>query len=457
MNVKIKILSGFFIIASVALLSGCGCKPQNPKQYSLNLEVWGVLDDRETLNKIFEVYKKTNPNVEKIEYKKITYDTYKKELIEAMASGQGPDIFLLHNTWLSGFSDKTVPAPGEILTEQKFRNDFVDVVADDFLVNGQIWAAPMSVNCLGLYYNKDLFNEAGITSPPKTWDEFVEDTEKLTKFDEFNAIKQSGAAIGTAYNINRSTDIFNLLMLQNGTKMFEGDRAAFDRALSVGSSYVSSGENALNFYTQFAKTGSPSYTWNSNLHYSLDAFAESTVAMMFSYPWNIETVKSKAPKLNFAIASVPQFESGVKANYANYWALAVAKNKASTVDDKVRVAEAWKLIKYLATRPEGEASYISSFGQIAQTEDPNFDPGLFYAQNNHQPSGRRDIIEKQKTDPMIGVFAVDNLIAKSWRQADPEGIEQIFAGMIDSVNRGEAKASDAIHTAATRVNALTGR
>ncbi|MDQ1283862.1 MAG: hypothetical protein QG620_210, partial [Patescibacteria group bacterium] len=81
MGIKTKILFIFCAVASLVFLSGCGCKPQNPKQYSLNLEVWGVLDDRDTLNKIFEVYKKTNPNIEKIEYKKVTYDTYKKELI----------------------------------------------------------------------------------------------------------------------------------------------------------------------------------------------------------------------------------------------------------------------------------------------------------------------------------------------------------------------------------------
>ena len=90
MNVKIKILSGFFIIASVALLSGCGCKPQNPKQYSLNLEVWGVLDDRETLNKIFEVYKRD------VRGEKDTNPQDEREICEIVKKETGSDFVFIY-------------------------------------------------------------------------------------------------------------------------------------------------------------------------------------------------------------------------------------------------------------------------------------------------------------------------------------------------------------------------
>lgn len=440
----------------VLVISGCSCKKPPQNQYNLKLEVWGILDDRDALLPIINNYRQTHPAVTTVEYKKFSSDTYKKELLDALASGQGPDIFVIQNSWLPQFKDKIVPAPviDGVVNEQEFRQDFVDVVADDFVKDGQIYATPLSVNTLGLFYNKDLFNQAGIVAPPKDWNQFIDDVRKLTKLDDFGQITQSGAAIGTAYNINRSTDILTLLMFQNGTTMSDdAGRASFDQSVNVNGQNISPGENALNFYTQFAKLKSFNYCWNASLHYSIDTFSEGTVAMMFNYPWHISTVKNKNPKLNFAVAPVPQFEGGFKANFANYWGYAVAKNKStdnvsvvSADMDKntLRQQEAWKFLTYLTIKPDAKNG----------TDSSSFDPAAEYAKKTKSPAARRDLIEIQKSDPEIGVFATDNLIAKSWQQKDSDSTESIFAEMIESVVKGETTVSEAIRTAKHRVNNL---
>jgi multiple sugar transport system substrate-binding protein len=460
MKNKLKLILPLLLICGLAVISGCGCKQANPKQYRINLEVWGFDDNSDDFAEIFGNYKKLDPNIESIEYKKISADTYRKELIEAMAAGQGPDIFLLHNTWLPEFKDKIVPVPADILNEQKFRKDFVDVVANDFLDKGQVFAVPLSVDSLGLYYNKDLFNVASITSPPKNWDEFVSDAEKLTKVDATGQISRSGAALGTAYNINRSTDVLNMLMLQNGTEMLDSNgMVTFNQTQAVNGKMISSGENALTFYADFARSGSPKYSWNKSMHYSIDAFSEGNLAMMFNYSWHIKTIENKSPKLNFAIAPVPQFPGSLPANYANYWAFGVAKNKisstnSSNVTNDIRVSEAWKFLAYLATKPEKPIEIKSNMAGTSQIVSSNYDPASVYAQKTGKPAARRDLIEIQKTDPKIGVFASDNLIAKSWKQSDPDQMEAIFSEMIDQVNRGQSTVHDALETAAKRAEQL---
>ncbi len=467
MNLKIKIVSSFFLIVSLMMLSGCGCKQTTPHLYSLKLEVWGTLDEGDALNEIFENYKKINPNIASITYKKIATDTYRKELIDALASGQGPDIFLLNNTWLSSFKDKIVPAPvaPKVVDEQKFRNNFVDVVASDFLENGKMYAMPLSVDSLGLYYNKDLFNQAGITSPPNNWNEFISDVRKLTHVDSFGEITQSGAAIGTAYNINRSTDVLNLIMLQNGTSMIdERGRVNFSNSTIVNNQTLFPGEEALNFYTQFADSNSPNYTWNPSQHYSLDAFSEGKTAMMFNYSWHMATITDKAPKLNFAVASVPQFTNALRVNFANYWAFAVAKNKTpqttsqnstTPVSNEARVNEAWLLLTYLTTKPDGSFVPTSTGTGLGKTVSANFDPAKSYLSKTGEPAARRDLIEEQKNDPRIGTFALDNLIDKSWKENDPISIEAIFAEMIDQINKGQSGVSDALKKASVRVQSLS--
>ncbi len=451
----IKIIVAVFFLGGVLLLSGCGCKPKNPHLYDLTLEIWGPMDYKEALSKTLTAYRKINPNVAKIEYKIIPVDNYKKELVDALASGQGPDIFFIRNNWLPSFQDKIVEAPSvaPIINEQEFRSNFVDVATADFIRKGKIYAVPLSVNSMGLFYNKDLFNQAGIVSPPATWTEFIQDVNKLTKIDAFGKIVQSGASIGTAYNINRSTDLLTLLMLQNKTKMV-------DERGKVGLDSLN-GEKALEFYTQFADIRSPNYTWNSQLHYSVDAFAEGASAMMFNYPWHIKTVQHKASKLNFAVARIPQIKGNSPVNIANYWGLAVAKNKVAqsasnkiTISNKTRVKEAWNFLTYLTVKPNGGFVMAKSGNKLGNTIQPDFDPAKDFLQKTGEPAARRDIIQEQESDPWIGGFAKDNLITKSWQENDPEVIEGILASMIDQVNRGKVTIKDALKVATRRIQTL---
>ena len=465
LKIKQKIIATFLLMFVVVFLSGCGCKPAAQQKYNLELEVWGLFDDSDVYNNIFNVYTTyVNTNVARINYRKFTPDTYKKELIDALATGQGPDIFLIHNTWLPIFGDKVLPAPAQILDEKRFKENFVDVVSDDFLYQGQVYAAPLSINTLALFYNQDLFNEAGIVSPPTTWEEFVADSKKMTRTTVGNNVSRSGAILGTAYNINRSVDIVSALMMQGGAKMVDMERgiAFFDNVVKVEEENISAGENALDFYTQFARNSSSMYSWNMNSHYSLDAFSEGWAAMMLNYSWNIATIQAKSPNLKFSVAPMPQLEGKQTINYANYWAFTVSKNKIlnanyaqskslSSISNEARVAEAWKLISFLTTKMTGTALDVAKQkGAISM----DYDPTIEYLKKVNTPAARRDLIEMQKKDPVMGVFAVQNLTAKSWYQIDPEAVEAIFLNMIDEVNKGKSTVREAIKSAGARVTRL---
>ncbi len=456
MSTKEKIIIGsvaLVIIMAIAALFIFGRKAPSAHPYKMTLEVWGPVDDSDTFTQIFSTYKTLNPQITEITYKKISYDTYKQELVDALASGQGPDIFLIDNSWLPGFQDKIVPASPTVLNELTFRQNFVDVCYKDFFASGAVWAAPLSVNSLALYYNKDLFNIAGITSPPVTWDQFTDDARRLTRINAANnQIIQSGAALGTTANINRPTDILSLLLLQGGSQIVDpsGKVTLNDSQMVNGINY-SPAVNALNFYTQFASTGSSHYSWNSQMHYSIDAFSEGNLAMMFNYSWQLPVIRSKSPKLNFGIAPVPQFPNSVPIDIANYWGFAVAKNKISQgVTNSVRATEAWDLIKFMTTKPE-QAWVAPSVGLGGGAVDPKFDPAVKYLVKTQQPAARKDLIEAQKSDPTLSAFALGNLIARSWYQKDPDANETILTDMIDQINKGQSNIIDAITVATQKI------
>ena len=77
------------------------------------LQFWGTFDDAGLYQQQIRDYRKLHPNIT-IEYKVIPFPDYEKNLISAFAAGSGPDIWLMHNTWLPKHQDKITPMPEQI-------------------------------------------------------------------------------------------------------------------------------------------------------------------------------------------------------------------------------------------------------------------------------------------------------------------------------------------------------
>lgn len=411
------------IFGLAASFPGCKDEPLN----EVELEFWGVFDDSDVWRSLISEFNQEHPKT-KIKYYKKTFLTYEKDLLEAMATGRGPDIFMLHNTWLPKYEDKISFAPEDIITFKEVQDNFVDVALNDFTLNNSIAAIPLSVDTLALYYNKDIFNTLGIPQPPTTWTEFLDDVEKITQKDERGNIIRAGAALGTARNINRSTDILSLLMLQSGVSMADKEKkkATFDEPVLLEGEQYYAGERALEFYTDFANPLKSVYTWNNRMHYSIDAFYEGKAAMMLSYSYHIPTIRAKAPYLNFGIASMPQIRTSTNnVNFANYWGLTASRNSQES-------ERAWQFIAWLAQKENSQK----------------------YLELTEKPAARRDLVLNQKTDPDLGVFAQQSLSAHSWYQVDNLAIEQILADMIESVVIGETTLREAISRASSQISLL---
>jgi multiple sugar transport system substrate-binding protein len=394
----------------------------------VTLEFWSVFDDSEVYKPIIDAFQKQYPNVA-INYYKKSIDTYEKELVDALAAGRGPDIFSIHNTWLPKHVDKLMPAPDTMITPSRYSEVFVEAAVQDFVSDGKVYAFPMSVDTLALFYNKDLFNGAAIAQPPVYWTDFNTAVEKLTQRDAKNNILQSGAALGTARNINRSTDILTMFMMQSGAKMLSDDKsfAAFDQpvSLSSGESF-NPGQQALLYYTSFANPTKKVYSWNQYQHYSVDAFVEGKAAMMISYAYQIPLIRARAPHLNFAVALLPQISSKAKKiTFANYWAQAVSKSSKNQ-------NTAWQFLAWLSSA----------------------DSQKMYAQNAKKPVARRDLVDWQKSDADLGVFAQQTLMAQSWWEIDSAAIERILADAIESVTGSSVSVSDALTQANQQVSLL---
>ena len=427
MSKKYYILGGIILlllIVMVGVLLFSGKKPTTSTG-QVELTWWKTFETSDNVQEMIEDYQKSHKNVT-INYVKKDAATYDQDLLNAYASGTGPDILSIHNDWLPKQMDKLAAAPESLLNIRQYKAAFVDVAMSDFTKDNQIYAVPMNVDLLALYYNKDLLGNSGITRPPVTWEELVKDVQKITKPDKPGTFLRSGVAFGTSANVNRAVDIVSLLMLQNGTKFYDDNfsSATFDQEQNQGDTAYNPGALALQYFTQFANPGSTAYSWNALSDNSVDSFTQGKVAMMLSYYYMRPQVLAKAPNLNWDVAAVPQLSAdGVKVNFANYWGEAVNKNSKNA-------STAWDFLNFI-TSPEELNKYYGKHKLI---------------------SSRKDILSTQLADPDLGAYAENALTAKSVYKKDPEGFESVFSKMIDDVSARGLTPQEAVNNAARQVD-----
>jgi multiple sugar transport system substrate-binding protein len=370
-----------FLIISFSL------KPSESK--AANLVIWGTIESPELFTDLAKSY--IQETKVKIAYIIKDEKTYEQELVNALAAGSGPDIFFFKNTWLLKHYNKVQPAPKSLFTAQAIDQSYPQAVLRDFTSGDNVYAIPLYLDTLALFYNQSLLDQAAIPFPPKTLEELVEMTPRLTKFNERRDILYSGMALGTATNISHAADILPLLMVQAGSDIVNED-------LNITFHRTNAGAQALSFYTQFTKPKNKVYSWDEKMGNSIEELARGKVAMAIGYASDIRIIRSVSPYFNFKIVPMPQPQDiRLRKDYANYWGLAV--NKQS----KYKQA-AWELISFLSQN----------------------EPAENFARRTNLPPAKRILLDKFKNQPIMDVFSRQAYTAISWPQADPSLIEQIF-------------------------------
>ncbi|MCP6720140.1 MAG: extracellular solute-binding protein [Patescibacteria group bacterium] len=417
---------GLVVLVLVLVFTGIlpGLKNEKGK-IRANLEFWGVFDTLPDYETAVGNFKKIYPDVT-VNYRGFSnVKEYETTLLDSLAAGKGPDIFMIRNRSLPREINKIVSVPPTKLSLIQLRNLFPQVVEADFAPQGAIYALPLSLDTLALIYNQDFFNQAAIIAPPETWEDFESLIPKLIKRDPEENITRAAAAIGGSLKtIDRAGDILSILMLQTGAKMVSDDFGAATFASNEGL-------NALNFYVKFADPESQAYTWDDSFPGALDAFSEEFVVMIFDYASAIPEIKSKNPFINFAVSPLPQPESADRSvAYPDYWGYAVSRQAGRYQNI------AWDFVIALTTKTNNARGYFNK---------------------TRKPPALRTLINERLNDPDLDVFVRQALVARSWPQIDPDGIEQIFSGMIESVVTGGSSVRDAIEQAEESVTRLMQR
>ncbi|HKZ91714.1 MAG TPA: extracellular solute-binding protein, partial [Candidatus Limnocylindrales bacterium] len=127
---------------------------------------------------IADEYMAEHPDV-KINVTVLENEAFKSKLALELQAGNAPDIF---QSWGGGVLAEQAAAGMARPIEDEV-GDWVDTMNPGamsiYQVDGVQYGVPYNFGLVGFWYNKDLFAQAGITEPPATWDEFLEDVQLL--------------------------------------------------------------------------------------------------------------------------------------------------------------------------------------------------------------------------------------------------------------------------------------
>ncbi|PIR83705.1 hypothetical protein COU18_03460 [Candidatus Kaiserbacteria bacterium CG10_big_fil_rev_8_21_14_0_10_51_14] len=406
------------------------------------INIWGTLDQT-AFGSALQGASEEIPEFKQVTYEQKDGTTYESNLTEALASGTGPDLFILRQDYALKNVSKVATVPFSIFSQVNFENTFIEA-SKPFLTPDGFVAVPLLADPLVLYVNKDMLASAGIAEPPKYWDELFNMSKKLTIKDDSGSIRRSAVALGEYQNVPHAKDILATLIIQAGGAVTrhdtEGDVIS---ALGAGQGSNAQGAvSALRFFTEFADPSKDDYSWNRSLPDAQRAFAAGDVALYIGYASEASLIARTNSNLNYAIAPLPQVRgSRASLTYARVYGLAVSRigrnpNGAITVAfllaDK---ANSYALSRALGLSP--------SRRDLLQE---------LTAQNSSASSLSAGTICTGQD-----IALCSTIFARSWSDPDPERTDQIFRAMIENTTSGAEQVSEAVQRADRELGQLLGQ
>lgn len=341
----------------------------------------------------------------RIERRTFPFAELERQITLGAISGDLPDIAIVDNVSMNTLGGSDLLADlTERVEEWGQAGQYYKGPWDGCQVDGRTLGIPNQSNCLALYYNTRMLQDAGV-EPPTTWGELASAAERLTRGDRY------GLALSA---IRTEEGVFQFLpfLWQAG-----GDLDTF----------ATYGATALSFLDDLVAKGSLSEQCVGWTQQDVNTrFLNQRAAMQINGPWQIPTLKEA--DFDWAVVALPRDKEAATCLGGENWVLM----KSSDHLDK-----AWEVLEY-TQRPSVLTPYLVSFGNLP---------------------ARKDLADRGAwaSDPALRLFLSQLPLARP-RQYGPHYADasQAVAEAEQAVLTGSAAASAAARTAAGKIDKALG-
>lgn len=326
---------------------------------TLRLSDWHLTEPHweKAIKERMVVFEAQNPDI-KVELVPVTYAEKESRYITEIQTGAGPDLMHLHGFSIRSFIEKGFLYDITPFIQQESKTtwggEFIDAwfpqTTELMKLEDRYYALPSDFMAMVLFYNKDLFLEAGLDPdrPPETWDEFLNYAKLLTR-DRDGDGKTDTWGFGTVGAVDPGFELrFTPILLSFGANYLTADYKC--SALNSPDA-----KEAFRFYISMVtehKIVPPGVTTKNpgDLRHQM---ADEQIAMKIGSGWTVPIVAGFNPQLNanevLAAAPIPAWAGRTAQMPTTAWISAWMINKNTK-----HPQEAWQLLKFMTSKESDE-------------------------------------------------------------------------------------------------------
>jgi len=330
-----------------------------------------------------------------------------QKMMTMVGSGNAPDVAYTGSRYIPSLAEMGAITPITVPADRQ--SEYFDSIWGMVTWNGEIYGVPSAFSSKVLYYNKDLFEQAGLdpNSPPTTWEELEAAAKAINENTDANGFALAGAKF-----VSTTSQFFNFLY-QNGGEVIDSD----------GNVVINSPEavEALEFYASladYAETG-PIAHQREDLW---ELFAEEVVGMYISGPWRRAAFVDAG--INFGVAPLPAGPNGSSSTI-------LVSDSLIVFSQSEHIEEARQLALYLTSR-ENQETLDTTWGM---TPARPAEAALAFFQDDPTWKPFVDMVPLGKPQPLVSDW---NLL----EDALTDAIQAVLLGELDAqtaLDRVQAK------------------
>lgn len=297
----------------------------------IRIKYWMVSATKETPFHITE-FNRTNPDII-VESTQLPWNEHEKKILTSILSENPPDIIFLV-TPVAKWATRLALIPlDDFIKRDKFDSSiFFSALWDEMKFRGHTYALPLYSNSYAFFYNKRLFKEAGLDpeKPPKTWDEVLEFSSKLTKRDASGNLIQMGF-IPTYGNVQASI----IMSWELGAQMLTEDGSKVNLTSPA---TLKAFDWILDYYNRYTIKDISTFVAGFGFA-EQHGFISEKLGMMIldnSFPDQINLYNKN---LEYSVAEIPTFNGYAPVSSTGSWWFAIPRGAKN-------VEAAWKFMKF---------------------------------------------------------------------------------------------------------------